>query len=158
MICEKFLSLDIYKNSNTILAYYPLPYEVNILPIIKKALKDKKKVALPITLDKCGNMEFYFIKNLNDLKKGNYGILEPIMESKNKVNIFDNSICIVPGICFDLDKYRVGYGKGYYDRFLNLFKGVSIGLCYFECLIDKIKVDKYDQKVDIILTDIKSVI
>jgi len=153
IICEKFLNMELYKKSDTILAYYPINTEINIIPIIKRALNDNKKVALPKTIDKSGNMEFYFINNLNNLVKGNFEIMEPIMEPKNKVLNYNNALIIIPGICFDLNNYRLGYGKGYYDRFLKKISIMSVGLCYQECLINNIEVDEYDQKVDIVLTD-----
>ncbi|MGN1358706.1 MAG: 5-formyltetrahydrofolate cyclo-ligase, partial [Bacilli bacterium] len=62
-------------------------------------------------------------------------------------------ICITPGICFSKDKYRIGYGKGYYDRFIKENHLYQIGLCYQACLLDKIPHDYYDQKVDEIITD-----
>ena len=97
------------------------------------------------------NMYFCYITNLNDLTPGKYNIPEPTNE--NIVTDFDNAICIVPGICYDKENYRIGYGKGYYDRFLSKNKIKTIGLCYKECMIEKIDNDKYDYKIDEVITD-----
>ena len=94
-------------------------------------------------------MDFYLVKNLNDLVNGKFNI----MVSKSSVNDYCNSICITPGICFDKAFYRIGYGKGYYDRFFNTYNGIRIGLCYDDCLIDDAYHDSYDMPVDIIVTD-----
>ena len=75
--------------------------------------------------------------------------MEP--QNKNKVTNFDNSICIIPGICYDINKNRVGYGKGYYDRFLKNYKGLKIGVVYNKCICQKIDTDKYDVCVDKII-------
>jgi 5-formyltetrahydrofolate cyclo-ligase len=66
---------------------------------------------------------------------------------------FNNSVCITPGICFDKYGYRIGYGKGFYDKFFYNHDVFKIGLCYQECLVDKIEVDDYDIAVDKIITD-----
>ena len=97
------------------------------------------------------NMKFCYIKSLNELIPGKYNIPEPI--NNNYVNDFDSTICIVPGICYDKKNFRVGYGKGYYDKFLSKHKIKTIGLCYKECLIEKIDTDKFDYKIDEVITD-----
>ena len=96
-------------------------------------------------------MYFCYVTNLNELTSGKYNIPEPTNE--NIVTDFDNAICIVPGICYDKENYRIGYGKGYYDRFLSKNKIKTIGLCYKECMIEKIDNDKYDYKIDEVITD-----
>ena len=83
---------------------------------------------------------------LEELKKGNFNLLEP--DNSNLVNNFENSVCIVPGICFDKESNRIGYGKGYYDRFLKNYKGTTIGLTYKECICEKIDIDENDIKID----------
>lgn len=153
LICDNFLNCEIYKNASIVLAYYPMAEEINIRPIIISALAQNKKVALPVTLDKDGDMEFYFINSLAELVRGNFGIMEPKKIKKNKVTDFDNSVCIVPGICFDLKFNRLGYGKGYYDRFLSTYKGVSVGLCYHELLVKELPRDKYDKACEYICVD-----
>ena len=64
---------------------------------------------------------------------------------------FENGICIVPGVAFDKNNNRIGYGKGYYDRFLQNYKGSKIGLAYNKCICDEIETDKFDVKLDKII-------
>ena len=106
-----------YKNADVILCYVSTPLEVDTHYFIKKALEDGKKVAVPKCRPENVSMDFYFINGFDDLEKGTFGVLEPI-ESKCEIFQGENSICIVPGLCFDHSGYRLGYGKGYYDRFL----------------------------------------
>lgn len=153
LICDNFLNCDIYKKAKVILAYYPLSEEINIIPIINDALLNKKQVALPITANKTGDMEFYFIDSIDNLVKGNFGIMEPIKDNKKRVIDFNDSICIVPGIIFDMRGYRIGYGKGYYDKFLRNNSITSVGLCYQEILQDNIPCDSYDVQVNYICVD-----
>ena len=126
------------------MTYVSLKNEVDTIKLIKHSLEREKKVAVP----KCeGNyIVFYYINNLEDLKEGSFNILEP--KANQMVKDFNNSICIVPGIAFDKQNNRIGYGKGFYDRFLKDYKGIKIGLTYKECICDKIDVDENDVKMD----------
>lgn len=105
-IFNRIIKLEEYLNSNLILTYVSLKDEVDTKGLIEYSLKLGKKVAVPKCIDK--EMKFYLINSLFDLREGNYGILEPIGE--DIVNDFSNSICIVPGICFDKECNRIGYG------------------------------------------------
>ena len=64
-----------------------------------------------------------------------------------------NSLCVVPGMAFDCDGYRLGYGKGYYDRFLSGYHGVTAGICYSDCIRWKLPRGRFDRPVDILVTD-----
>ena len=108
-------------NCSTILIYVSFNDEVDTLNLIKYFLSFKK-VAVPKIVNNM--MEFYYINSLNDLKKGTYNILEPT--TNKKVTNFDNSVCITPGICFNKSGYRIGYGKGYYDKFFSKHQVYSI--------------------------------
>lgn len=149
IIYSKVINNPTVFSSNTILLYYSKEDEVNTVSLIEYFLSIGKIVGLPKTKEK--TIEFYMIENSKDIKMGKYHIFEPIGE--NLITDYSNSVCIVPGICFDNNHYRVGYGGGYYDRFLSHYKGYSIGLTYREFLIDKIDIDFHDQKVDLIITD-----
>ena len=88
---------------------------------------------------------------MRELKKGYFNILEPT--TKAKLLNFKNAVCITPGICFSNSKYRIGYGKGFYDKFLNENDIYKIGLCYKECLINEVFNDIYDIKMNEVITD-----
>ena len=95
-------------------------------------------------------LEFYRIENLSDLTPGYFDVMEPRAKCA-QIDNFDNSVCIVPGICFNQKGYRIGYGKGFYDRFLAKHPMPTIGLCYQECLIDEDFQDDLDIPVDKII-------
>lgn len=157
-ICNQVIESDLFKNSNQILCYYPLEDEINTLPIIEIALQQEKKVALPYCTDDKGNMEFYYIRSLDDLKIGSYDIMEPDISHCEKVSDFCSSLCIVPAFSFDKNGFRLGYGKGYYDRFLKKFTFNSIGLCYNSFLSDKLPADEHDMAVQFIATEDKIIL
>lgn len=152
IICRNLLNTDFYKNADTVLFYAALDDEINIDECIKTALLQGKKVALPVCLDDNGNMKFYYITSLNDIKKGFFSVREPDTDICKEVTDFNGSICIVPAISYDKKGYRLGYGKGYYDRFLKKFTFISIGLCYNELIMDALPTDEYDISVDYIIT------
>ena len=146
-IFQKVIDMEEYKKSNLVLSYVSLGDEVDTIGLIKYSLKCGKQVAIP----KCEGeiINFYYINSLDELNKGSFDILEP--QNENKVKSFENGICIVPGVAFDKSNNRIGYGKGYYDRFLQNYNGIKIGLTYKECICEKIDIDKYDVKLDKII-------
>lgn len=148
LIYQKVINNKDILSSKTLLIYISINSEVDTIKIINYFL-NTKNIAVPKIID--NDMFFCYVTNLNELTSGKYNIPEPTNE--NIVTDFDNAICIVPGICYDKKNYRVGYGKGYYDRFLSKNKIKTIGLCYKECMIEKIDNDKYDYKIDEVITE-----
>lgn len=144
MIFNKVINLEEYKQSDLILTYVSLKDEVDTIKLIKHSLENGKKVAVP----KCeGNdIVFYNISSLEELQEGSFQILEP--KTGQAVTNFNHSICIIPSVAFDKQKNRIGYGRGFYDRFLEKYTGIKIGLVYRECICDKIDVDGNDIKMD----------
>ena len=119
--------------------------------IVENCKIDGKEVFYPICLDKSGKMEFKKVNSSDDLKVGMYNIPEPkkdCEEYKEK----ENDIVIVPCLSVDKDGFRIGYGKGYYDRFLRNFNGVSICPCYEELLTDQLPTDEFDIKINLLVT------
>lgn len=146
-ICKKLFSLPEFINAKTVFTYVSFGFEINTFNIIKKCLELGKKVAVPKCIN--SNIEFYYINSLKDLILGQYNILEPT--TSYKALDFNNSICITPGVVFDKRGYRIGYGKGFYDRFFQKYTGFKIGLCSKECCIEKIENDNFDIPVDIVI-------
>ncbi len=153
-IFRLFINSGFYDDADVIFTYWSMDREVCTHNLIRRALYDGKKVALPKCVDKEGNMKFYFINSLEDLSVGMYGIMEP--SDKFPADIFgENSVCVVPGLSFDNYGFRLGYGKGYYDRFLNSFSGIAVGFCYDECIAELLPRNEFDKKVDYIITNKK---
>ncbi len=152
-ITAKFLNSVSYRHANTILCYYSSDIELGTHAIIEAALKDGKRVALPRCNSENFTMNFHYITGIDDLEMTDMNILEP----KASLPVFDCdeslSICIIPAVVFDKSGYRIGYGKGYYDRFLNRFSGAQIGLIYSSCIADKLPRGRYDCAVDVLITE-----
>lgn len=152
-ICRNFLDSELYNNASSLFLYAAVGSEVNIDPIIEKALSDGKKVALPLCLDKEGTMEFYFITSFDDVKVGMYGIREPNEDICHKAEHDENTVCLLPGLCFDKKGNRLGYGKGYYDRFLAHFSGISVGISFSDCIAESLAVNEHDKKAHYLIID-----
>ena len=150
-ILTYLVNSDIYKSSDLILTYISFNDEADTLGFIKYALKNNKRIAVPVCENK--DMHFCEIRSLNDLVEGKFGI--PTVDSANNipVKLTDNALCIVPAVCFDKSGNRIGYGGGYYDRFLSKNDIKSIGICYERCLCECINKDIFDISVDYILTE-----
>ncbi|MEG0570568.1 MAG: 5-formyltetrahydrofolate cyclo-ligase [Oscillospiraceae bacterium] len=149
----KFINCDSYKNAKTIFTFVSTNIEVDTIKIIKQALLDKKVVAVPKCLDKNGKMAFYQITSFDDLSQQTYGLLEPNINTCKKISEYYDAVCIVPGFSFDPMGYRIGFGKGFYDRFLSEFVGIKIGICYNNCIDSKLPHGRYDIAVNYIITE-----
>ena len=148
---QKILKILNLKNNINIGGYYPINSEIGCLDILKKLELNKFKISLPVT-KKNSKMDFYEWSFQNSLKVSIQGIPQP--DTKKKV-IPD--VLIVPLVGFDKKKFRLGYGGGYYDRYINKFfnfkKVWTIGFAFSFQQIKKIPINKFDQKLDFILTN-----
>ena len=154
-ICNTFLSLATYRYASVLLMYAPKSDEVNIFPIAERALADGKQIAFPRCKPETHDMDYHYITSLDQLKKGSYGLLEPTPE----LPIYDfreskaPAACIVPALVYDKHGYRLGYGKGYYDRYLGNYSGSKVGMIYSDYIIDSLPRGRFDLNVDFIVTE-----
>ena len=153
-IYNLFINSNLYKDSNDIFIFVNYKSEVNTKDIISYALNDNKNIYVPKTFIDKKEMIAVKINSLNDLVKDNYGILEPFNLSNTK-EVFD--IMIMPGAGFDLYGNRIGYGGGYYDKFIDKYniEAIKIALAYSAQIVDFIEADEHDKKVDYIISEKK---
>lgn len=158
-IMQKLFSLKEFNDSNTIAFYVSVKSEVHTHEMIEKSIALGKKVSVPILRQKENKLEFSEISSLKDLHKTPFGLLEPKKELEKIAPLDEIDLVIVPGIAFDRQGNRIGYGKGYYDRLLKQLSSlaVTIGLCFEENLLESIPATKNDEKVNIVLTEKKSI-
>ena len=152
-IFHRFIQDDSYKNNSIILAYVSTDIEVDTKRIIQYAIDDGKTVAVPLCYPETKEMDFYVITSFDELIDGHYGIKEPDVSRCEKADVKSHTLCIVPGLCFDKLGYRIGYGGGYYDRFLPVHDTERIGLCYSDFIVDELRFGKYDVCMDKVITN-----
>lgn len=150
-IAARLVMLKEYKLAQTILLYASYNGEVETWAIIDHALQSGKEVALPRVNGR--EMEFYLIKGREDLESGTLGILEP-KPTCTRVSFHRSCLVILPGLAFDRCGYRLGYGGGYYDRYLARHRVMGcIAIAYQEQIVDEVPYEITDFKMDMIVTD-----
>lgn len=152
-LTAKVLSLEEYRRCETLFVFVSSAIECDTARIIDDALQSGKRVAVPRCLDRAGKMEFYFIRSRAELLPGMFSLQEPDPQRCERVADLSQGLCIVPGLCFDYEGYRVGFGKGYYDRFLDRFGGVTAGVCYAKYTVKQLPRGTHDRHVDILITE-----
>lgn len=153
-IAELLAKRDFFKDSLVIAIYSSLPDEVDTKEIFELAKNMNKTIVYPKVKDNT-HIDFFKVNDLQELKKGSFNIMEPQDDIKNLVDSKDVDLMIIPGICFDLEKNRLGYGKGYYDRYLENNYITKIGICFSDQVLkeDIIPTDEFDIKMDYIVTE-----
>ncbi len=142
-----------YNKNDTLLCYVSTAIEVDTRGIIRQALADGKKVAVPRCVPGTRQMEFYYITSLDELSPGTFGVDEPTPDPSRRVTDLSSGLCLVPALCYDLEGYRLGYGKGYYDRYLAGFGGALVGICYSDCIEKHLPHGRFDRPVETLVTD-----
>lgn len=156
IIKENFINLDGYKKAKIIMAYLPFKNEVDTLPIIYNALENNKKITVPKTYTETKKMFPAVIEDLEqDLDYGNYGILEPREDKLKFLEPVELDLIIVPGVAFDENGYRLGYGGGYYDNFITKLRDdvVLAAVAFEEQVVEEVPLNSWDKKVHFIFTE-----
>ncbi len=145
---ERFLRTDAYRQAKTIYGYLPYNQEVRTVPILEQALHDGKKVAVPKVYG--DDMKFIFLNDLTQVAKGYAGIPEPIADGP--VAMDETALVLMPGLAFDPQGRRIGYGGGFYDKFLRREPNhPTLALCYSFQVLDHLETEEFDIPVDCVL-------
>ncbi len=150
-ICDSLISLEEFRQCSSLLAYYPVGSEINIIPVIAEAWKCGKRVAFPVCTGK-GEMIFRYCDTLECLVDGAYSIPTPPSDCE-ACSPDENTMCIVPALATDGDGYRMGYGGGYYDRFLEQNSVKKVCAIYSSLIFDNIPHDEHDIRADITVSE-----
>ena len=149
-----FTAMKAYQKAPLILAYITYRNEMDTTLVIERAWKDGKRVAVPVC-DR-GKLVFYLIDTLEGMRAGSRGVLEPNPAKCTMVDEADlaDSICLVPGLVFDAEGYRIGYGAGYYDNFLADYPGLKVGLVRtLRISSNPLPHDDHDVPMDVLVSD-----
>ena len=147
-LTERFLQHPFYQEAKVIATYLSFPHEFQTQELIKRMLKDGKKVLIPKTYPK-GRMEFV-VYDPKQLAKTSFGLLEP----QGDLEVVEPSqidLIHVPGLAFTSEGYRIGYGGGYYDRYLEHFAGHTMSTIY-PCQVQEFNLENHDIPVQEVLT------
>ena len=148
LLADKFFQSDAYKKCKALYAYLPYNQEVHTEQIILHALKDGKMVAVPKVYG--DDMSFLYIRDLSGIAPGAFGIPEPIADEP--VASDPTALVLMPGLAFDPKGNRIGYGGGFYDRFLSAEPDhPTVALCYDFQMVDHLETEEFDIPVDFVL-------
>ena len=147
-VCQLLTEHDLYKNAKTFYGYLPYNQEVRTTPLLEQAIRDGKRVAVP----KCygDEMKFIYMDDLSKVEPGYANIPEPIEDGP----IADDptALVLMPGLAFDPEGHRIGYGGGFYDKFLAQEPDhPTVALCYDFQMMPHLETEEYDIPVDLVL-------
>ena len=145
---ELFVQSPLYRQAKTVYGYLPYNQEVRTVPMLEQAIRDGKRVAVPKVYG--DEMRFIYIEDFSRVEKGYAGIPEPV----DDVPVADDptALVLMPGLAFDPQGHRIGYGGGFYDRFLAAEPNhPTLALCYSFQMLPKLETEEFDIPVDCVL-------
>ncbi len=153
-ICTAAAGLVSFRYAEYVLLYAATADEIDIYEIARVAMAKGKKICFPRCDKKNHTMQYHIVSSLDELKPDSYGLLEPTEDAP----LYDpadpaGAVCFVPGLVYDRCGYRLGYGKGFYDRYLSAFSGCTIGVIYSDYILPEVPRGRFDVSVDILLTE-----
>lgn len=168
--CSAVIQSEIFQKCRCVFGFMPMKDEIDVLPVLRAGLQNKKKVLIPKIIDGTNDMEFYFLTDEpnSQVEVNVWGIAEPKSDLR-KCNLdellselkADEILVLVPGLAFGKDNTRLGRGKGFYDKFLSELKKKTAaigkskpwicGICYNAQVVDSVPVEENDIKVDVVL-------
>lgn len=154
-ICKTAEGLVSFRYAEFVLLYAATDNEIDVSAIAEAAFEAGKKVAFPRSDKETHTMKYHFVSSLDELTVDTYGIKEPPKDAP----IYDpatesgSAVCFVPGLLYDKAGFRLGYGKGFYDRYLSAFSGCKIGVIYSDYILPTVPKGRFDVSVDILLTE-----
>ena len=154
-ICHVAEGLVSFRYAEYVLLYAATEGEIDVNAIAELALEKGKKVCFPRCDKKTHTMTSHMVNSLDELAVDSYGILEPAEDAPVYEPDKDTgaAVCFVPGLVYDKAGYRLGYGKGFYDRYLSAFSGCTIGVVYSDYILPVVPRGRFDVSVDILLTE-----
>lgn len=145
---EKFAQTELYRQAKTVYGYLPYNQEVRTIPILEQAIRDGKRVAVPKVYGE--EMRFHYLTDLSRVETGYAGIPEPLGDEP--VAEDPTALVLMPGLAFDKEGHRIGYGGGFYDKFLANEPGhPTVALCYDFQVLPKLETEEFDVPVDLVL-------
>ncbi len=141
--------LPLLKKASSVLTYVSTEIEVGTVSILEYCFENGIPVAVPVSGD--SELSFFEIRSFSELSEGRFGILEPTAREREFIPD-EKTLCIVPALCADGEGLRLGYGRGYYDRYLDGFAGISVILCYNSFKME-VPSEAHDRRADITIFD-----
>jgi len=151
-ICDSVLKTQMFQEAEEIYCYVDYNHEVGTRQIIENSWRLQKKVFVPKVLGR--EMEFFEISSFDDLAPGMKGILEPVRTSEDNKGSGNRGLMIMPGVAFDRSLHRIGYGGGFYDRYLETHRGLQkLAVAFTYQVLDEVPAEAFDICPDVLVTE-----
>lgn len=150
---EQLLSSSLWSGAETIGITMAQGFEWSTKPIIEAAWEQNKTLCVPKCYPKENRLDFFELKSFDQLEVVYYNLLEPKPEMTKGIKKKSIDLLVVPGVVFDRNGYRIGFGGGYYDRFLKDYPNTSVSLCSSFQLVDHVPTEDFDIAVNYLITE-----
>ncbi|HEX6923530.1 MAG TPA: 5-formyltetrahydrofolate cyclo-ligase [Bacillales bacterium] len=152
-IANKLTGLPEWQQAGVIGMTMSTKDEIDTKPIIRTAWAEEKRIAVPKADSKAKMMDFREIHSFGQVEEAFAGILEPMPDQTESISSEKLDLLVVPGLIFDQNGYRIGFGGGFYDRFLSKYRNQTISFAFEMQMVDRVPVESFDLPVDIIVTE-----
>lgn len=147
-ICKRIMESDVFERSEKCMLYYPLGSEASVLPLADRCFAVGKRVAFPRVIK--DTMEFVEVTDMSGFSEGYFHVMEPI--GTNRIE-WEDALVITPGVAFDRNGGRIGYGKGFYDRYFAEREGlIRMGVSLLPQMVEDVTADAYDKRMHYVVT------
>jgi 5-formyltetrahydrofolate cyclo-ligase len=150
-ICRHVLAMPEYRDAETVFCFVGRQHEIDTTPLLRQILADGKRLCVPLCVEK-GIMELRQISAIEDLIPGSYGIQEPPADAPT-VSVDDVDLSIIPCLTCDHGGRRLGFGGGYYDRFLGAYRSAAVLVCRERLIREELPVEPHDMPVPWVITE-----
>lgn len=155
-VVRRLEGLDAFREAEAIFSYVSLPIEIDTRALIHRCLAQDRTVYVPACRDD-GSLIWCRLHDWHELVPGRHGILAPRNPLATNITTSKNTVCLVPGLLFDHQGHRLGYGGGYFDRFLADYEGLSVGLVSAQFLHPRLPWEEHDIAVGVVVTEVTCV-
>ncbi|RKD72998.1 5-formyltetrahydrofolate cyclo-ligase [Sinobaca qinghaiensis] len=152
-VYEHLFASDMWKKSDRVAVTLSTGREIDTMPLIEKAWEEQKQIAVPKVDPMQRSLHFYSMDSMHELEEGFAGIMEPQTHNKQEWDKNKFDMVIVPGMVFDREGYRIGFGGGYYDRFLEDCRACTCSLAFSYQLIERVPREAHDIPVQAVVTE-----
>ncbi|MEH6938636.1 5-formyltetrahydrofolate cyclo-ligase [Bacillus sp. JJ664] len=152
-IIDQLITTPEWNKANTIATTMPMEHEIDTTLFIEVCWRLHKDVVVPKCIHKTKEMQFFKITSFEQLEKGYFGIQEPNESLCEKINKDEIDLIVVPGVAYTAKGDRLGYGGGYYDRYLSNYAGNLAALAYNLQIVEELPIEAHDQRMPLIITE-----
>ncbi|MCI7814277.1 MAG: 5-formyltetrahydrofolate cyclo-ligase [Robinsoniella sp.] len=150
VICEKIMEMEAFQRASCIYVYMDFNHEVSTKMLIEEAWRTGKRVAAPKVFGE--HMRYFYIHSYEDVSAGYFGVPEPVCTDEEAA--CEDALLIVPGVGFDAERHRCGYGKGFYDKYLSVHtEHPTIAVAFEFQVVDDVSADVYDILPQVLVTE-----